>query len=94
MDTVKIQSSQFGRGLIYQAQKLISNLLSLIIAYSLLLTPYCFAQAPDTLWTKTYGGTSSDMGGSVQECASGGFIITGGTYSFGAGKNDVYLIRT
>ncbi|MCK4307994.1 T9SS type A sorting domain-containing protein, partial [candidate division WOR-3 bacterium] len=48
----------------------------------------------DTLWTKTYGGTSRDRGYSVEECASGGFIITGYTYSFGAGNCDVYLIRT
>ncbi|MCK4306803.1 T9SS type A sorting domain-containing protein [candidate division WOR-3 bacterium] len=52
------------------------------------------ADAPDTLWTKTYGGTEWDEGSSVQECASGGFIITGGTSSFGAGGGDVYLIRT
>ncbi|MDI6840536.1 MAG: T9SS type A sorting domain-containing protein [bacterium] len=49
---------------------------------------------PDTLWTKTYGGGSDDCGYSVQECAGGGFIIAGGTWSFGAGEDDVYLIRT
>ena len=48
----------------------------------------------DTLWTKTYGGTCSDYGCSVQECAEGGFIIAGATGSFGAGSYDVYLIRT
>ncbi len=53
-----------------------------------------YAQGPDTLWTKTYGGTGSDVGYSVEECASGGFIIAGWTNSFGAGYWDVYLIRT
>ncbi len=48
----------------------------------------------DTLWTKTYGGTPDDFGNSVAECAGGGFIITGMTWSFGAGERDVYLIRT
>ncbi|MCK4307458.1 T9SS type A sorting domain-containing protein, partial [candidate division WOR-3 bacterium] len=48
----------------------------------------------DTLWTKTYGGTGFDDGWFVQKCAGGGFIITGYTWSFGAGKADVYLIRT
>jgi len=48
----------------------------------------------DTLWTKTYGGTSTDEGYSVQECSSGGFIIAGWTNSLGAGNYDVYLIRT
>ena len=48
----------------------------------------------DTLWTKTYGETGDDWGCSVQECAGGGFVIAGVTYSFGAGSYDVYLIRT
>ena len=52
------------------------------------------AQGPDTLWTKTYGGTEYDGGYSVQECTGGGFIIAGETYSFGAGSFDIYLIRT
>lgn len=53
-----------------------------------------FAQAPDTLWTKTYGGVSDDEGFSTCQTADGGFIIAGRTYSFGTGEYDVYLIRT
>ena len=48
----------------------------------------------DTLWTKTYGGTDYDWGYSIQQMEDGGFIIVGGTNSFGAGDYDVYLIRT
>jgi len=48
----------------------------------------------DTLWTRTYGGPLNDTGFFGLESINGGFIITGGTYSFGAGSLDVYLVRT
>ncbi len=53
-----------------------------------------FAQGTDTLWTKTYGGDTTDIGYSVQPTQDGGFIITGSTRSFGSGAEDVYLIKT
>jgi len=48
----------------------------------------------DTLWTKTYGGSSGDEARSIQQTSDGGFIVTGTTYSYGAGGMDVWLIRT
>ncbi|MCK4576362.1 T9SS type A sorting domain-containing protein, partial [candidate division WOR-3 bacterium] len=53
-----------------------------------------FAQAPDTLWTKTYGGVDYDYGLSVQQTADSGYIIAGMTTSFGAGYFDLYLVKT
>jgi hypothetical protein len=48
----------------------------------------------DSLWTKTFGGTDNDFGLSIQQTTDGGYILVGETYSFGAGNDDVYLIKT
>lgn len=48
----------------------------------------------DTIWSRTYGGEFEDGGNSIQETDDGGYIIAGYTDSFGAGSDDVYVIRT
>jgi uncharacterized delta-60 repeat protein len=45
-------------------------------------------------WAKTYGGTYSDRAYSVQQTSDGGYIVAGGTRSFGAGGWDIFLIKT
>jgi hypothetical protein len=46
------------------------------------------------LWDKTYGGSSADGANSVQQTSDGGYILAGATYSFGAGDDDAWLIKT
>ena len=62
------------------------------IGIALLIT-LSTAQAPDTLWTKTYGGTSMDKSYSVQQTNDGGYIIAG-YYTNYATIEDFYIVRT
>jgi hypothetical protein len=45
-------------------------------------------------WNRTFGGSSSDWGNALLETLDGDFIGTGGTSSFGAGLEDVYVVQT
>jgi len=45
------------------------------------------------LWNNTYGGTKSDMGNEIIPTSDGGYMIVGETSSYGAGWNDVWLLK-
>jgi len=65
------------------------------ITFSLFLIWFSIigAQAPDTLWTRLYGGPGNDYGYWLDETSDGGFIAVG-SYSWGVGDTDFYLIKT
>jgi hypothetical protein len=48
----------------------------------------------DTMWTKTYGGSGCDEARAVYQTPDNGFIVAGWTNSFGAGGDDIWLIKT
>ncbi len=50
-----------------------------------------FNSSGDLIWAKTVGGTDSDWGNSVAPTSDGGYIVTGGTQSFGTGWGDLFL---
>jgi uncharacterized protein YuzE len=44
------------------------------------------------IWAKTYGGSGDDVASSVQQTSDGGYIVAGGTESFGTGG--AFLVKT
>ena len=46
------------------------------------------------MWGQTYGGTDGDRGYFVVETSDGGYAIAGYTEFYGAGNDDVWLIKT
>jgi len=44
-------------------------------------------------WNKTYGGIEGDIAYSIQQTKDGGYIVVGGTTSFGAGLPDLYILK-
>lgn len=49
--------------------------------------------AGEVAWQKAYGGSASDYAYSVQQTSDGGYVVAGGTYSFGKGQNDAWLLK-
>jgi len=45
-------------------------------------------------WNNTYGGTNWDVAYSMIHTSDGGYVLTGYTYSFGAGGPDMWLVKT
>lgn len=64
----------------------------------ILIIQFLPAQAPDTLWTRTYGYGDEERGQCVQQTTDGGYIIVGWAngvgFPVGVISGDIRLIKT
>lgn len=67
------------------AMKMMMFVLAMLIVASV-----CAGQ---TYWKRAYGGTKNDAGGAITPTPDGNFIAAGYTSSFGAGGENVYLLK-
>ena len=54
----------------------------------------CLDECGSIKWENIFGGGKDDIPHHVEQVSDGGFIIAGGTKSYGAGGGDVWLIKT
>ena len=74
--------------------KNLSAFKSFVLIFALLSIQNQFAQASDTIWTNMFGGADDEFGHFAEQTNDGGYILTGWTKSFGAGLNDIWVIKT
>jgi hypothetical protein len=79
------------RGEWMQSKKLFLSSAILFVLVSFLFVGS--VSASSELWSQTYGGKSTDIGRSLVETSDGGYAIAGETNSFGAGKDDFWLVK-
>jgi len=67
---------------------------SILVCIILIFSTTAFSKVlDDDRWEKTFGGEQYDHGFTVQQTNDGGYIVVGETYSYGAGKRDVWLVK-
>jgi hypothetical protein len=74
-------------------KEVVMALLRFVLWILLAFTATIWAQAPDTLWTRSYGGSDYEMPGWIEPAHDGGFVVAGYTRSFGVAYDDMYIVK-
>ena len=64
-----------------------------MVLWILLLSAFASAQSPEILWTHSFGGDDYEYPGWIEPALDSGFVIAGYTHSYGAGEDDMYIIK-
>lgn len=67
------------------------GVVSFILILSIITFYSCAVYAGE--WALTYGGANYDRANSVQQTADGRFIVAGWTGSYGAGGDDIWVLK-
>lgn len=51
------------------------------------------AEEEGAIWSRAFGGPSSEGGRAIAPTSDGGYVVAGYTTSYGAGQSDVYLLK-
>lgn len=58
------------------------------------MTTLASPKPPAIEWSRTFGGPKNDIAVSAQQTSDGGYIMVGWTDSYGAGDEDIWLVKT
>ncbi|MBT7670029.1 MAG: hypothetical protein HN623_10640, partial [Bdellovibrionales bacterium] len=62
------------------------------LIFLLILFQITYAQPPEILWTRDYGGAGNEQGLAIVEPAEGGLCFVGNEASFDAGATDGWIV--
>ena len=93
--TEKLPMTRVMKAIKYNKRKLLMVLLPALVVALALLVPRSLVTKPgNEQWDKTFGGLGCyDVSYSVDQTSDGGYIVTGWTRSYGAGRDDLWLIK-
>lgn len=63
------------------------------VALLMFFSSFSFCLRAEKVWDKRTGGTKDDSGRDVEITSDNGYIVVGNTESFGAGMDDIYVLK-